>query len=325
VHIDDYFYPYPVKAPPPIAAPTTATTTPAPLPPAATTASTTEVPPPDADFPDEPSWQRYRASGGKLARTDWRRDNVNQLVQAMYRAVRAEKAWVKVGISPFGLGRPDLRPAGIKGFSQYDKLYADVERWLAEGWLDYLVPQLYWPRAQAAQAFGPLLARWQQLNPQGRHLWPGLFTSKVTEKDDSWPVDEISAQVALSRELQAGGHVHFSMVALNQDRRGLVGHLQAQSYRAAALPPASGWLTDAAPGPLQLQRVRNLGGPARWALGLNDDDRPLRRWLWWREAGQWRGVLQGPQAFDWPERADALVASALSPTGIEGPRAAWVR
>ena len=42
------------------------------------------------------------------------------------------------GISPFGIGRPERRPPGITGFSQYDKLYADVEGWLAQGWLDYL-------------------------------------------------------------------------------------------------------------------------------------------------------------------------------------------
>ncbi|HNY45538.1 MAG TPA: family 10 glycosylhydrolase [Casimicrobium sp.] len=243
VHIDDYFYPYPVKAPPPIAAPTTATTTPAPLPPAATTASTTEVPPPDADFPDEPSWQRYRASGGKLARTDWRRDNVNQLVQAMYRAVRAEKAWVKVGISPFGLGRPDLRPAGIKGFSQYDKLYADVELWFAQGWLDYLAPQLYWPIAQEAQAFSPLLNYWIAQNTKARHLWPGLFTSRIDSSEKSWQPEEILQQIALTRSAAgATGHLHFSAVALTQNRKGIADALRASTYTMDALVPASTWL-----------------------------------------------------------------------------------
>ena len=49
-----------------------------------------------------------------------------------------------------GLPKPDRRPPGVTGFSQYDKLYADVERWLQEGWLDYLVPQLYWPIERTA-------------------------------------------------------------------------------------------------------------------------------------------------------------------------------
>ena len=51
--------------------------------------------------------------------------------------------------------------AGISGFSQYDKLYADVELWLAQGWMDYLVPQLYWQRAASGQGFGTLLPYWR--------------------------------------------------------------------------------------------------------------------------------------------------------------------
>ncbi|NBT92057.1 MAG: hypothetical protein EBT37_05350, partial [Betaproteobacteria bacterium] len=126
IHIDDYFYPYPVTE---------------------NAQSKTEI-----DFPDQPAWQRYLDGGGTLERTDWRRDNVNRLVERIYAMIRSTKPWVQFGISPFGLGRPDLRPAGIQGFSQYHKLYADIERWLQQGTLDYLVPQLYWRMDQAAQA-----------------------------------------------------------------------------------------------------------------------------------------------------------------------------
>jgi uncharacterized lipoprotein YddW (UPF0748 family) len=243
VHIDDYFYPYPVKAPPPIAAATSANATPVPTPPATTSPSPTEAAPADLDFPDELSWLRYRASGGKLARADWRRDNVNQLVHAMYRAVRAEKAWVKVGVSPFGLGKPDLRPAGIKGFSQYDKLYADVELWFAQGWLDYLAPQLYWPITQEAQAFSPLLTYWIAQNTKARHLWPGLFTSRIDAIDKSWQPEEILQQIALTRSaVGASGHLHFSAVALTQNRKGIADALLATTYTMDALVPATPWL-----------------------------------------------------------------------------------
>jgi len=215
IHIDDYFYPYPVQD-----------------------GSGKQ----ELDFPDEPSWQRHGQATG-LSRADWRRDNVDRLVQQLYQLVRELKPWVKLGISPFGLPRPDLRPAGIAGFSQYDKLYANVERWLREGWLDYLAPQLYWPRAQAAQAFEPLLDYWHGQNPLGRHIYPGLFTSRITDKPDSWPVDEILAQIALTRARAPGsGHAHFSMVALAQNRRGLADALLAGPYAEPALPPVMPWL-----------------------------------------------------------------------------------
>ena len=80
-------------------------------------------------------------SSGTLARNDWRRSHVDALVERIYANLHATTPWVRFGVSPFGIGRPELRPPGIQGFSQYHKLYADVERWLQQGWMDYLVPQ----------------------------------------------------------------------------------------------------------------------------------------------------------------------------------------
>ena len=234
VHMDDYFYPYPIKGPAPASADGTVSPT------------TDERP--DLDFPDESSWQRYKTGGGKLDRANWRRDNVNQLVSTLYRAVHAEKPWVKVGVSPFGLPRPDRRPEGITGFSQYDKLYADVEHWFAQGWLDYLAPQLYWPIAQEAQAFPVLLRYWASINRQSRHLWPGLFTSRIDESDKSWLPDEISRQIALLRGLSgATGHIHFSAAAIMQNRRGIADLLAASMYVAEARIPDTPWLAPRPP------------------------------------------------------------------------------
>ncbi|RTL35425.1 MAG: hypothetical protein EKK53_24280 [Burkholderiales bacterium] len=207
IHIDDYFYPYPVQDP------------------------TTKQ---EVDFPDEPSWQRYLSGGGSLARADWRRYNVNRLVQRLYALAHEVRPGTRVGVSPFGLPKPGARPAGISGFSQYDKLYADVELWLREGWLDYLAPQLYWPRAQTAQAFEPLLQAWRTLNPLGRPIHPGLFTSRINDTPQSWQPDEILGQIDSIRRLSPGsGHIHFSLVALAQNRKGVADALRLKAYAPA--------------------------------------------------------------------------------------------
>lgn len=209
IHIDDYFYPYPVQ----------------------------DAAKEDIDFPDEPSWQKYLATGGTLARADWRRYSVNRLVQRLYAVVHETRPGTRLGISPFGLPRPGLRPPGITGFSQYDKLYADVELWLREGWLDYLAPQLYWPRAQVPQAFEPLLQAWQALNPLGRPIHPGLFTSRIDATPQSWQPDEIVGQIDSIRRLAPGsGHIHFSMAALAQNRRGIADALRTGPYVARGAP-----------------------------------------------------------------------------------------
>ena len=311
LHIDDYFYPYPVNDP----------------------SSRQEL-----DFPDEPSWQRYLLGGGQFARADWRRQNVDQLVQRIHQTVRATKPWVRFGISPFGLGKPSGRPPGIAGFSQYDKLYADAERWLTEGWLDYFVPQLYWPINQKPQAFGTLLDYWQAQNPLGRHLWPGLFTSRVqaqngannlqdgNNKAESWPVAEVLDQIALVRDRRerrerdrqrtpSSGHAHFSMIALSQNRRGLADALKTGLYAQAALVPATGWLED---GPLlavDLQIRAETDGRLRLLLAA-----PQRHALWLRYGERWVLHLVGRElqvpALGW----DCVVVAALDRIGREGLR-----
>jgi uncharacterized lipoprotein YddW (UPF0748 family) len=287
VHIDDYFYPYPL------------------------TVNGADVP-----FPDDASYARHVAGGGRLARADWRRANVDTMVQALHRSVRSIKPHVTFGISPFGLGRPDRRPAGVTGFSQYDRLYADVERWLEEGWLDYLAPQLYWPIDRPGQAFPLLLDYWIGANRKPRHLWPGLYTSSVRTSaaeapgPRAWPARELLDQVALLRARPAaGGHIHFSMVALMQDREGLATLLQFGPYAQPALVPATPWLD--APPPEAPRLVRAAGrvrldaarAPARWAV-------------WRRVGGRWRFAVQAA-AERWVDLAgaDRLVVSAVGRTG----------
>ena len=117
----------------------------------------------------------------KLERNDWRRQNVNHLIERMYDEVKKTKPWVLVGISPFGIWRPG-NPTGVKGFDQYATLYADAKKWEQEGWLDYLTPQIYWQVESKEQPYAKLLEWWAEQNVKQRHLWPGNFTSKVGVK-----------------------------------------------------------------------------------------------------------------------------------------------
>ena len=302
VHIDDYFYPYPIPAPE--------------RPGKAAAADPKET----LDFPDEPSWKLYRSSGGKLDRADWRRQNVDQLVERLYRTIHEIKPRVLFGVSPFGLGRPDRRPAGIEGFSQYDKLYADVELWLEKGWLDYLAPQLYWPRGQKAQAFAVLLDYWARQNTAKRHLWPGLFTSSINDTPKSWPPGEILGQIDLVRaEPGATGHIHYSMIALMQDRRGISTQLQAGLNASPALAPATPWLDAVSPPAPTLKKQRDshvLIQPGKGEAAANFA-------VWRRYGAQWRFAVQpaGTPQID-VTGAEAVVVSAVDRSGNESPRTA---
>ena len=317
VHIDDYFYPYPVDA---RSAAGGAGAEAAPLEGGA-------APYVELEFPDQPAWQRYQSGGGRLERAAWRRQNVNLLIESLYQGIHREKSWVRFGISPFGIGRPDRRPPGIAGFSQYDKLYADAELWLANGWLDYLAPQLYWPIAQAPQAFDVLLDYWLAQNPRGRHIWPGLYTSRIDNTAKSFAPEEIVRQIALARTRPgAGGQLHFSIAALMGNRKGIGDQLLATTYQGPALTPATPWLGSQAPKAPSVA-ARREGA----ALGLQlaaGGGQPVAHYAIWSSYGaQWRFAVAPGARTQWavPDDAalgpaSAVLVSAVDRLGNESER-----
>lgn len=208
VHFDDYFYPY---------------------------ASYNG----GADFPDNKTWNAYRNSGGQLSRADWRRDHVNRFIHRIYKEIKAEKNFVKFGLSPFGIWKPGY-PAGVTGSSQYDELYADAKLWLNEGWIDYFAPQLYWPIEPQKQSYTALLKWWQSENKHNRHLWPGLNTVEVRAPDRP---TEIVNQVLASRQIvpNSKGVIHWSIAGLTKSPA-MQRALKEGPYREEALVPRTPWL-----------------------------------------------------------------------------------
>ncbi len=200
IHIDDYFYPYPVKG---------------------------------AAFPDESSWNRYGAKTG-MSRADWRRENINDFVRSMYRTVKSTKSSVRVGISPFGIWKPGVPATTIAQLDAYEHLFADSRKWLAEGWCDYLAPQLYWGIQPAKQSF-PVLLAWWRAQSRGAEVWPGIATERIGAKR---PAREIIDQIALTRRgTNSPGHIHWSMKALLRNQGGVADLLKAGPYQEKATAP----------------------------------------------------------------------------------------
>jgi uncharacterized lipoprotein YddW (UPF0748 family) len=238
VHIDDYFYPYPANDRRGRA----------------------------IAFPDDRSWKRYVREGGELSRADWRRRNVDLLVQALDEGVHKAKPWVRFGISPFGIWRPGY-PTQVRGFDAYEKLYADARKWLREGWVDYFTPQLYWPTTKREQAYPALLDWWVSENVMGRHMWPGNFTSRAGGVGSgAFSVGELVEQIRVTR-LQEGatGNVHFSMRSFLTNQAGMNDTLLVGPYASTALVPATPWLKAAAP-PVPVARLAETTAGTRLLL-----------------------------------------------------------
>lgn len=246
VHLDDYFYPYPISG---------------------------------QTFPDDKTYAAYKSAGGQLSLSDWRRQNVDQMVLRLSQGIKATKSHVKFGISPFGIYRPG-QPPGINGLDAYNVLYADAKKWLEQGWVDYLAPQLYWRTDQTQQSYPVLLKWWTEINSKRRHIYAGNNIGQLDGK--AWKNDEIEKQVKISRN-QTGeslGNIFFSVSSIIENRQDISGTFQNSLYNTPAIAPAMSWQTATAPPPPKELQVSNRR--LSWQPG---DNQPVRSWTLYRQSG----------------------------------------
>lgn len=200
IHLDDYFYPYPKDS--------------------------GDVYP----FPDDKTYAAYRAGGGALDKADWRRNNVNTLVRNLGEAVHSARPGVMFGVSPFGIYTKGSPPDVKAGVDQYHQLFSDPVKWMSEGWVDYLAPQLYWAEG-GPQSFSSLLRWWRspQVNPRGVPVLPGIAVDRMSSH--GWPASEISTQLALEKSIAPrgrGGFLLWNIGPVAKNTKGVVSVIRSQ-------------------------------------------------------------------------------------------------
>ncbi len=213
IHLDDYFYPYPVAGHP---------------------------------FPDDATYRKY---GNGMDKQDWRRSNVDSAILGMSRAIKSQKPWVKFGVSPFGVWRnksddPDGSEtrAGVKN---YDDLYADILLWLDEGWIDYVAPQLYWEIGHRLADYTTLVDWWGD-HTYGRHCYIGVGLYRATEpaRPAAWrDKTMLPRMITMEREnpnLQ--GMVFYSSKSFRNNPNGWNDSLQQNYYKTFVPTPKMEWL-----------------------------------------------------------------------------------
>ena len=236
LHIDDYFYPYPV---------------------------------PGVEFDDE---QAFRDNPrGFSDKGDWRRDNVNLLIEQLHRTIRDVKPWVKFGISPFGIYRNrKTHPEGsaTNGLQNYDDLYADILLWIDKGWVDYTIPQLYWEIGHKAADYETLVGWWAE-HADGRPLFIGQDVMRTVKATDAAnPTRHQQARkMALQRSYESiGGSCQWPASAVAENAGGYATALSNEYHHWQALQPEFPFIDNKAP-----KRVKHLD--VIWT-----DDGPVLCW-----------------------------------------------
>ena len=205
-------------------------------------------------------------------------------------------------------------PKQIKGFDAYEGIYADSKQWLANGWLDYFAPQLYWAIAPPEQSFSALLKWWADENKRSRHLWPGIASTKV---GGAWRPEEIFQQIQISRQL-SNGHIYWNMGSLMRNKAGWADLLAQAVYAEPALVPASPWLDDKPPGKPQFTLTNAaVSGEATIHWQPTGEEKP---WLWLvqtKAAGQWRTeILPGNRTVK-PNEAVRVLPEVVAVTAVD--------
>ena len=216
IHMDDYFYPYPVAGVP---------------------------------IPDDASYAQY---GNGMDRGDWRRQNVNTFVKQMCKEIRKVKPWVKFGVSPFGIyrnQRTDPDGSATTGLQNYDALYADVLEWVNQGWVDYNLPQLYWEVGNRAADYETLI-RWWSNHAGNRPLFVGQSVERTVKHPD--PSNPSQHQMALKYHLQRSlpgiyGSCQWYAAAVCQNPQGYQDMLRQVYHSTPALQPIMPWIDSKAP------------------------------------------------------------------------------
>ena len=228
VHFDDYFYPYAEKD-----------------------AAGNEI-----DFPDDSNWLAYQKTGGKLMRDDWRRANVNSFIEAVGLAIKKIKPDVVYGISPFGIWQP-IRERNIAGFNAYSELYADSKKWLQDGTVDYLAPQLYWETSRKGVSFPVILDWWKEQNIKRRFVWPGIAAYKIGSTL-TFTTGEIASEIERTRlSAETNGAIYFSLKSLRNDMGGIQKELVDEIYKRDAIIPEFTWIKSPAPSAPEVKITRD--------------------------------------------------------------------
>ncbi len=238
IHFDDYFYPYDIV----------------------------EGGGPGKDFPDNESYARY---GNGMSRGDWRRSNTDSIIVRLGKAIKEEKPYCKFGISPFAIWRNSYKdPEGSEthgGQTDYDNLYADILLWLKMGWIDYVVPQIYFEFTQPHAPYGPLLDWWAR-HSYGRQCYIGLGIYRAGA-NAAW-----RDRTQLTRQIQAmrtyptvQGAVYFSSSSFQSNPNGWSDSLRNNYYNYPALIPPMPWIDSVKPHTPQFHMEYDVKGQSSTA------------------------------------------------------------
>ena len=183
------------------------------------------------EFPDEDTYEKY--GEGFTSKDDWRRNNINSFISELYSQIKDTNVEVKFGVSPFGIWRngESIGGSNTSGLSSYDDVYVDSKKWIQEGWIDYIIPQIYWQFDYNSAPFATLVDWWaKQVENTNVKLYIGHAAYKINDSSygESWlNSNEIINQIRYARaNNNVNGSCFFRLKTLEENRLGFTDKLK---------------------------------------------------------------------------------------------------
>lgn len=223
------------------------------------------------DDQDADLYAAYKAQGGTLSQKDWRRDNVNRMVAAVYKTVKSVKPWIRFGVSPAGIACTSGAVAGKYGISacptgsdwQYNDIYSDPVAWVSQQSLDFISPQIYWTIGNGTD-YDKATKWWSGVaNKWNRHLFVSHSISSLTlaskapdgklraSGPNAETFAEYANQIRLNRQYtlnDAPGSIFYSVKNMYSIAPKFAHYLKTQVFNTPALVPSMTWHPVSNPG-----------------------------------------------------------------------------
>ncbi len=249
IHLDDYFYPYPLKG---------------------------EL------FNDQESFEKYGKAYAFISLEEWRRSNVDATVALIHQTIKSINPNIVFGISPFGVWRNNnidsLGSDTRAGITNYDNLYADVLKWMKEKQVDYIIPQIYWDTNHPTANFIKIIKWWSD-NNNGIPIYVGHSLYRVNKDPAPWNnPSQILDQIRLTRStINIGGSVFFNANHFNRNLLGVQDSLKKDLYKYfSLLKPINKEFEKSMPQTIQIvKRCKKL----KWRSTVSDS---LKRYIIYR-------------------------------------------
>ena len=206
-------------------------------------------------------YSEWKKSGTSLEFGDWRRDNVNRMVKAVYAAVQQHRPDCSFGISPAGVSCSDAAVAKKHGVEpiprgsdwQYNGIFSDPVQWLEDKSIDYISPQIYWSTTNPLAPYIPLTQWWSKVaNQFGRHHYASHYNTSesVLTPGNAASYIQMLYQISANRSNtlnNAPGSIFFSAKCLKEGSWGstFANYVAQNIYTHKAIPPAMTWKAKA--------------------------------------------------------------------------------